>query len=179
MLGLPVLPEKVQKRVAKTFQQEREYHVQIAGIDFDASASARLVSYQKALKLWIQKPLLGYGVTGSHFIDGQYVRILIETGILGLAAFLAIFWRLLLAVKKIYKETHDSLLKGIAMGLFCGIIALLAHAISANTFIIIRINEPFWLLAGLVLLIPKLETEPREFLSTGNGPNTYDIIQGT
>lgn len=158
MLGLPVLPEPVQERVARTFEKETEYHVQIAGVDFDASSSARIVSYQKALKLWLKRPVLGYGVTGSHFIDGQYIRLLVETGIAGLVAFLAIYWRLLWAVKKVYAHAQDPALKGISMGFFCGIMALLAHAVSANTFIIIRINEPLWLMAGLVLLIPKLES---------------------
>lgn len=162
MLGLPILPESVQERVARTFERETEIHVQIAGVDFDASSSARIVSYRYALKRWILRPVLGYGVTGAHFIDGQYIRLLVETGILGLAAFMAIFWKLLLAVKTVYRSAQDPMLKGAAMGLFAGIFALLAHAISANTFIIIRINEPFWLLAGLVLLIPKLESSSQD-----------------
>jgi hypothetical protein len=36
---------------------------------------------------------------------------------------------------------------------------MLAHGIGANTFIIIRIMEPFWLCAGLVVLLPRLGQE--------------------
>lgn len=157
MLGLPILPEKVQERVAGTFEEETEVHIRVAGIDFDASASARLISYKQAVKKWVRSPVFGYGVTGTHFIDGQYPRLLVETGIAGLSAFLFIFWRLLAQVRNIYQNMQESFLKGASMGFFCGIIAMLAHAVSANSFIILRIAEPFWLLAGLILLIPRLE----------------------
>jgi O-antigen ligase len=167
MLGLPLMPERVNERVARTFERETEIHVKVAGIDFDASASARIVSYEQALKLWIKRPVLGYGVTGIHFVDGQYVRLLAETGIAGFSTFMLILGRLLLSVKRIYNNTKDPFLKGTAMGLFCGTIALMGHAFSANTFIIVRISEPFWLLAGLVLLIPKLE-QAAELIPSGD-----------
>ena len=35
-------------------------------------------------------------------------------------------------------------------------VAMLAHGVGANTFIIIRIMEPFWLCAGLVMILPRL-----------------------
>lgn len=179
MLGLPMLPETVRERVAGTFKPERTYrvqsdtHVQIAGVKFDSSSSARLSSYHRALKRWVKSPVFGYGVTGTHFIDGQYPRLLVETGVIGLSAFLFIFWRLLGHVRNIFLEASDPFLKGAAMGFFCGIIAMLAHAITANSFIILRIAEPFWLLAGLILLIPHLEQqkEPEAATEPENVPN--------
>ncbi|MBI5233968.1 MAG: hypothetical protein HY880_06410, partial [Deltaproteobacteria bacterium] len=36
-------------------------------------------------------------------------------------------------------------------GMLAGLAALTAHALSANTFIIVRIMEPFWLGAALVV----------------------------
>lgn len=156
LIGVIMLPAKVQKRITGTFQAEPEFHEKIGNIDLDSSASARIVSYQQALEICEKSPLFGYGVTGTHFIDGQYFRLLAETGIIGLAAFLFMLWRLLMEVRKVCKYCEDYFLKGAALGLFCGIIAMMAHAISANSFIIIRIAEPLWLMAGLILLIPRL-----------------------
>jgi hypothetical protein len=34
--------------------------------------------------------------------------------------------------------------------------------VGANTFILIRIMEPFWLCAGLVILLPRLTAEQRD-----------------
>jgi hypothetical protein len=40
------------------------------------------------------------------------------------------------------------------MGFIAGTFGLLAHAIGSNTFIVIRIMEPFWLVAGIVVMLP-------------------------
>ncbi|MFP6645103.1 MAG: hypothetical protein VCF24_16315 [Candidatus Latescibacterota bacterium] len=45
---------------------------------------------------------------------------------------------------------------------------LLVHAVGANTFIIVRIMEPFWLLAGLVVSGAKLESAAAA--AGGDGP---------
>jgi hypothetical protein len=38
-----------------------------------------------------------------------------------------------------------------------GFIGLLFHATAANTFIIVRIMEPFWFTAGMVMMLPEME----------------------
>ena len=60
---------------------------------------------------------------------------------------------------KIYRKAKDSLFKGLALGFLAGHIGMLFHAISANTFILIRIMEPYWFLAGMVMMIPRLEKQ--------------------
>jgi len=56
----------------------------------------------------------------------------------------------------------DSMDRGLAMGFIAGTVGLLAHAIGSNTFTIIRIMEPFWLFAGIVVMLPVLAgEEPR------------------
>ena len=37
--------------------------------------------------------------------------------------------------------------------------AMMAHGITANTFIIVRIMEPFWLFVGMVVMMPRLEKD--------------------
>jgi hypothetical protein len=41
-----------------------------------------------------------------------------------------------------------------------GFIGLLFHALGANTFIIVRIMEPFWFLAGIVMMLEEIEKAP-------------------
>jgi hypothetical protein len=43
------------------------------------------------------------------------------------------------------------------MGYLSGFIGLLVHAFGANTFIIVRIMEPFWFMTGMVVMIPELD----------------------
>ena len=47
-------------------------------------------------------------------------------------------------------------LKWIIIVFLAGFIGLLFHSIGSNTFIIIRVMEPFWFLAALVVSLPKL-----------------------
>jgi hypothetical protein len=61
-----------------------------------------------------------------------------------------------LSTRRIYATEDDPFAKGLALGVWLGLIAMLAHAVGANTFIIIRIMEPFWLCAGLVMILPRL-----------------------
>ncbi len=161
-LGLPLAPAPAAQRVVSTFEPGRQYQESIAGVDLDPSASARIVSYRRAVERWIERPLLGHGATGTHFIDGQFFRLLAETGVAGLAAFLFLMGRLLAEVRRAVRDTDDPFFRGTGLGLFCGIVAMLGHALAANSFIIIRIAEPLWMMAGLILLVPRIGMHRQE-----------------
>jgi hypothetical protein len=47
----------------------------------------------------------------------------------------------------------------VALGFLAGTVGLLVHAIGSNTFIIVRIMEPFWFFAGIVVMLPLLERD--------------------
>jgi hypothetical protein len=57
------------------------------------------------------------------------------------------------------KELKTPYFKGLTIGFLAGLTGLLFHAIGANTFIIVRIMEPFWLLAGIITVLTMLESE--------------------
>ena len=40
-----------------------------------------------------------------------------------------------------------------------GYVGLLFHAIGTNTFIIVRIMEPFWFFAGIIAVLPEIERQ--------------------
>jgi len=40
--------------------------------------------------------------------------------------------------------------------LFAGLTAIVTHSIGANTFIIVRIMEPFWFMTGIIATLPTL-----------------------
>ncbi len=127
-------------------------------ISFDSSTAARLYSMRMAFRDFLNRPILGYGVTGYDFLDAQYHRVLIETGVLGLILFLFLLWRIgqvLLDLRKRYGG--DPLYTILITGTFCALVGLMFHAIGTNTFIIVRIMEPFWCLLGLCLSIPLVE----------------------
>ena len=65
-------------------------------------------------------------------------------------------------VLEIYRKSKDRFYKGLALGFLAGLVAMLTHAISANTFIIVRIMEPFWFLAAIVIMLPVSEVQEQE-----------------
>ena len=46
--------------------------------------------------------------------------------------------------------------RGLGIGFLAGFVGLAVHGIGANTFIIVRIMEPFWFFVGIIAAIPML-----------------------
>ncbi|MBL7135815.1 MAG: O-antigen ligase family protein, partial [Candidatus Marinimicrobia bacterium] len=152
-----VLPGTVTDRIKYTFTEQKGYartlQEEIGGITLDTSSSERVRSWKRAFKELPQHPFLGFGVTGWQFLDAQFIRVLIETGFIGLGAFIYLLYSLIKSIWSIYKNAQILFFKALALGFFIATIAMITHSIGANTFIIIRIMEPFWLVCGLVLSI--------------------------
>ncbi len=167
-IGWVKLPKSVVERIRYTFSGGTQQGIEqydVGGLPLDPSTSARIESYKFAFKVWLRHPILGVGVTGTRFIDGQYFRLLAETGAFGLGAFVYLLWSIYGALAIVYRRSpDDSIFKGVSLGMLCAFFGLITHALAANTFIIIRIAEPFWLLIGIVLLGPRFDGWQGEFL---------------
>jgi len=156
-LVMTLFPGTVMKRVRYTFEPERgQPTIRVGAVGFDPSTSARLISIKQAFEGFTQRPIFGYGVTGFAFMDQQFARTLVETGIVGLAAFLGLLWALLKAGVGSLRALRDPEERGLALGFVAGTVGLLGHALGANTFIIVRIMEPFWFFAAIVIVLPGL-----------------------
>ncbi|RME81028.1 MAG: hypothetical protein D6771_08770 [Zetaproteobacteria bacterium] len=148
-----VLPKNVVNRVMYTFTQApEEGQMRIGGVRIDTSTSERLKSWQKVLtRAYPQHPFFGVGVTGGGFLDAQYPRVLLESGMAGLVLFVWMLRKIGWAFRRMYAELEDPVLRGAALGGLAGFIGLLFHALGANTFIIVRIMEPLMILLGLLV----------------------------
>jgi len=138
-------------------REHRGQHVTLGNVRLDTSTSARLRSWKWALKAWTKQPVLGYGVTGYGFLDAQFPRVLAETGIIGLLAFIFLLYSIFKLTITNLKELKTPYLQGLTIGFLAGYTGLLFHSIGANTFIIVRIMEPFWFFAGIIAVLPQME----------------------
>jgi len=156
-----ILPDVVIDRVKYTFTPQKGYarslQEEVGGITLDTSASERVRSWRSAFKDIKKHPLLGFGITGWRFLDAQYMRVLIETGVVGLFFFVYMLVQILKNTQKIYMNSQIPFLKTFAQGFYIATISMMTHSLGANTFIIIRIMEPFWFICGLVISIPNIE----------------------
>jgi len=161
--GVVAMPAPVKERVLYTFTQAREEgQIQVGRLRVDTSTSERLRSWQQSWTMFVQHPLLGAGVTGGPFMDAMYPRVLSETGLIGMAAFLAMLWGAAKIGMRSYRSAVDPFQKALALGFLLGFLGLLVHAVGANTFLIVRIMEPFWLYLALVMRGYLLEQHQRD-----------------
>jgi O-antigen ligase len=178
-LSLPyIAPRPTKERIAYTFTQglNRKDVVDVYGVKLDTSSSARLISWKEAASDWIEHPILGYGVTGYEFVDAQYIRTITETGFLGLLFFALLMYAIFKEGRRVLRNAQDPLHQGLTMGFMAGFIGLLFHATAANTFIIVRIMEPFWFVTGMVMML--LEIEKSEVIIPKSDPLSRTIITG-
>lgn len=162
LLGISIpfiAPQPAKERVMYTFTQGQRQRnvVEVGGVKLDTSTSARLVSWREAARDFIKHPLMGYGVTGYRFLDAQYVRVVLETGFLGMIFFFILLYTIFRQTFDSFKSAEDPAQRGLAMGFLAGFAGLLFHAIGANTFIIVRIMEPFWFVTAMVIMTPQLK----------------------
>jgi len=156
LLLLKLLPESVKQRVKETFITDP----QTGHVTFEESSQARINKWREVLFYHFPKrPLLGWGVTGVGFIDSQYFRILGETGLVGVVVFLWLLYAIYRSLFKNLSIVNEWWEKGFLLGLLSGYTGLLFHALTSNTFIIVRVMEPFWLLVALGMMLPGLSPE--------------------
>ncbi|HJY98776.1 MAG TPA: O-antigen ligase family protein [Patescibacteria group bacterium] len=121
----------------------------------DRSTSIRLVvEWPRALRALAKNPLIGTGYSSIGLAtDNDFLRMLGETGILGLAAFALIFIRI--GKEFVAKALPVSKFKGVDSGFVAGIIGGVVGTFIFATFIDIfeasKFATMFWLMLGLGL----------------------------
>ena len=142
------VPRSIKERIAYTWEDAvnpgREWGV-------DQSTQERINTYRKMFNTWKYSPLIGEGLGSYDFLDSQYARTLHEVGIVGLAIWLWMFFRLTRISWWLFKTLPDGSMKGMTLGYSAGVIGILLHGFGAITFYIVRIMEPFFFVSGLVV----------------------------
>ncbi|MBI3087274.1 MAG: O-antigen ligase family protein [Candidatus Omnitrophica bacterium] len=159
LLSQTVIPGSVFQRLAETFSAGgvNPYLVEVGGHRLSASAAYRVVIWQIIWERWLQHPVLGFGVSGlGIMVDNQHALVLGELGLVGMWAYLWVRWKLFIQVRRIFTELDDPLAKGLSLGFLGAFLGLLIHSFAGNIFIIVRIMEPFWFLAAMVIVLPRV-----------------------
>lgn len=162
LLAAPLwAPQAVKNRIMYTFTQPSYEGEQygIGGVKVDTSTTDRLRSWQEAVKAWTRSPLWGNGVTGGPFMDAMYPKLLADVGLLGIVTFGFLMWSLYRLARSALEEIDEPYFQGIITGFLLGFVGMLIHGIGANTFIIVRIMEPFWLYAALIAKVVHLRSK--------------------
>ena len=150
-----VIPSTVSERIAETFDPRSS--VQFGGMRLSRSPAYRLLVWKLVIEKWFQHPFLGSGVTGLGFlVDNQHALVLGEVGLLGVLVYIWVRWRLLTISFRHFKTMTDPLAQGLCLGFVAGLAGLLVQSFAGEVFIIVRIMEPFWFLAAIGVVLPRL-----------------------
>lgn len=119
---------------------------------YDISITTRFQGqWPRAIEAFKRNILLGSGYSSlSVAADGDYHRMLGETGILGAVAFLGIFAAsFLIFIKRI--GTLTSLERSFVIGFYAGMVGLLVNAVLIDVFEASKVAYTLWILQGIVL----------------------------
>ncbi len=92
----------------------------------------------------------GYGSV-SLAVDNDYLRMLGETGVLGIFAFISIFIFAAIYIEKTLSNVDSSLLRNFTLGFAVGTFGLFLNAIFIDVFEASKIAFSYWILLGIVL----------------------------
>lgn len=156
-LLVPGLSQKVEERIAMTFVGDlatKTVELMGAKIRLEESAYLRYASLRRVIVEKLPKhPLIGWGVTGIGLGDNQYALVLGELGIIGFFVFLWMLYRVYYTARQVYDTYNEYWIKAIAVGIMAALFGFLFQGFGVNTFIIVRIMEPFWFIAALLSVL--------------------------
>lgn len=132
----------------------------------DPTARLRIQNWEQTLELIGQKPLLGHGYNtltsvklSEGFIsseethsasgsDSSFLTILATTGLLGLITFIWFFMVVLRDSLHSWQHSKEPAVRGLGLGIFTGVIALLIHCNFVNSLFFPQIMIFFYPLLG-------------------------------
>ncbi len=137
-----------------------------------ASYSERVEMFSIAERAWLDHPLVGIGsgsfgpyashhpfvvpTHGWNIVNNEYLELLAENGIAGLAAMLVIFAMVIVRSIKALMRARDPSVKAILGGVLAGFIAIL---VQYNTFSILYIVH-IWFTIGFLVALQNLALHP-------------------
>lgn len=125
--------------------------LQPSAVSEDRSLNIRLnVEWPRSLRAFAKNPLTGSGYSSVGLaVDNEYLRILAETGILGLLAFGLIFIRYFKTAIQVLLNYQPSIPTAFVVAVSCFILSLGLGGVFIDVFAASKIALFTWLLVGL------------------------------
>ncbi len=120
---------------------------------YDLSFTTRFQGeWPNTLKIFKQNIFFGSGYGSvSLAVDNNYLRILGETGIFGIAAFFAIFLSFGIYIKKLLPNVESKTTRSFILGFVAGFVGLALNALLIDVFEASKIAFTLWILVGVIL----------------------------
>ena len=158
-------------------------HVEsMANIATDASNLERINRWKAAIRLFAEKPVLGWGpgtyqfqysqfqfsydktIISTNFGDGgnahsEYLGALSETGLIGAIVYILIIIFTLKTGILAYYQCNDEKLKLILLGVLLGLLTYYLHSVLNNYLDTDKISIPFWTFTAMIVRLDVFSLE--------------------
>lgn len=95
--------------------------------------------------------LVDTNVVKTFYMDNYYLKTAVETGIVGLTAFVFLMWQVIICSIRTIHITHDKKLKELEIGILAGMLGVIVHNWVENVFEVPMMTSCFWLLAAVMM----------------------------
>jgi O-antigen ligase len=153
-----LIPTAVTERIFMTYD---------AG-EIDSSAGERVTIWQDAVKLVPEHFLFGTGFDTYEFMGrveeytdthNIYLKILVETGILGLGLFLILLWKSFRIGFRLFRFAEDPFFRSLGLGTAAYVVCAFIVNFFGDRWMYLQVNGYLWTLLGLVLRAQALTDE--------------------
>jgi O-antigen ligase len=154
-----VVPTPVRERVSMTENSNGQ---------LEASAQSRVDLWENAEKAILQSPIVGTGFAtfqmGEHVdslkdTHNWYVKVLVETGIIGLIMVFFLLQQLFVLSYRLFRRGSDPLYQGLGLGLLLASCACVVANFFGDRWTYLEITGLLWVLVGAAIRATHL-TEP-------------------
>lgn len=95
--------------------------------------------------------IVGINVVKTFYMDNYFLKTAVETGLLGLSAFVVLIYQIIVNSIRTIRITSDKAVKELETGIFAGLVGVICHNFVENIFEVPMMTSCFWLLAAVMM----------------------------
>lgn len=167
------VPVSVQERVLMTYDKNDK--------QLDSSAQDRVTIWNDAVELFHENPVIGAGFDTYEFqhrvgeyadTHNYYLKVLVETGVVGLMFFLYLLATIMRLGVKLYRTAQDPFLKSLGLGFSLLMTCVFVVNFFGDRWHYIEVNGFLWVMLACVVSGLMIEQQRREEEAnqSGNAP---------
>jgi len=146
-----VVPDAVHQRIDMTTNSTGQ---------LEASSQERVDLWKESWASFVHRPILGNGYAtfryGQHTANLKdthnfFVKVLVETGIVGLAIVLILLQQMFSLALRLFRRANDSLYRGMGLGLFLATSCFVVANCFGDRWNFVEISGPMWVLFGAAI----------------------------
>lgn len=170
----------VWQSVVPTAVRERVNMTKNSNGQLEASAQERVDLWENAERSFLSSPIVGSGYAtfqmGEHVANlkdthNWYVKVLVETGLIGFIIALLLLQQVLSLSYRLFRRSSDPLYKGLGLGLLLATCSCIVSNFFGDRWTYVEIMGLFWVLAGAAIRASHFST-----LDSGKNSNELNAV---